>query len=98
MSTLQSIARRVQAQTNVVAPETEVQAAGAAVTNDSRRVVPGGIFVAIKGAHHDGNNFIAEAMKRLYLWISPACGCRCRMRGLHWLWRLPKFMAIHLVA
>jgi UDP-N-acetylmuramoyl-L-alanyl-D-glutamate--2,6-diaminopimelate ligase len=64
MSTLQSIARRVQAQTNVVAPETEVQAAGAAVTNDSRRVVPGGIFVAIKGAHHDGNNFIAEAMKR----------------------------------
>jgi UDP-N-acetylmuramoyl-L-alanyl-D-glutamate--2,6-diaminopimelate ligase len=34
------------------------------VTNDSRRAMPGGIFVAIQGAHTDGHQFIGEATKR----------------------------------
>ncbi|GAB6086819.1 Mur ligase family protein [Alkaliphilus crotonatoxidans] len=32
------------------------------VTSDSRKVKPGFIFVAIKGDHSDGNNFIEEAI------------------------------------
>jgi UDP-N-acetylmuramoyl-L-alanyl-D-glutamate--2,6-diaminopimelate ligase len=38
--------------------------AGSVVTHDSRRVVPGGIFVAIKGATTDGNNFVNQATQR----------------------------------
>lgn len=38
--------------------------AGSVVTHDSRRVVPGGIFVAIKGAQTDGNNFVNQATQR----------------------------------
>jgi UDP-N-acetylmuramoyl-L-alanyl-D-glutamate--2,6-diaminopimelate ligase len=34
------------------------------VTHDSRRVVPGGLFVAIRGALVDGNRFVAEAEQR----------------------------------
>ncbi|HKX26623.1 MAG TPA: UDP-N-acetylmuramoyl-L-alanyl-D-glutamate--2,6-diaminopimelate ligase [Blastocatellia bacterium] len=41
-----------------------VNATDSSVTNDSRRVVPGGVFVAIKGAQVDGNRFIKEAVKR----------------------------------
>ncbi|MEP7269988.1 MAG: UDP-N-acetylmuramoyl-L-alanyl-D-glutamate--2,6-diaminopimelate ligase [Acidobacteriota bacterium] len=41
-----------------------VRAEGSAITHDSRRVVPGGIFVAIQGAHSDGNLFVGEATKR----------------------------------
>ena len=33
------------------------------ITCDSREVVPGSIFVAVKGAHHDGHDFIDEALK-----------------------------------
>lgn len=41
-----------------------MNAAGSVVTNDSRRVVPGGIFVAITGARVDGNLFVNDATKR----------------------------------
>ncbi|MFN0087599.1 MAG: UDP-N-acetylmuramoyl-L-alanyl-D-glutamate--2,6-diaminopimelate ligase [Blastocatellia bacterium] len=41
-----------------------VDAVGSTVTNDSRRAVPGGIFVAITGAQLDGNQFIGDATKR----------------------------------
>ncbi len=41
-----------------------VGAFGSSVTHDSRRVMPGGIFVAIKGAQSDGNTFVGEATKR----------------------------------
>ena len=44
--------------------EAPVRATRSAVTHDSRRVVPGGIFVAIQGAHTDGNLFVGEAAKR----------------------------------
>ncbi len=44
--------------------EAVVSAAGSVVTNDSRRVVPGGIFVAITGARVDGNLFVNDATKR----------------------------------
>jgi UDP-N-acetylmuramyl-tripeptide synthetase len=64
MVTLDKIAAAIGAHASGAAPETVVQAAGSAVTHDSRRVVPGGIFVAITGAHTDGNNFVQEAMKR----------------------------------
>ena len=41
-----------------------VGAFGSSVTHDSRRVMPGGIFVAITGAQTDGNSFVGEATKR----------------------------------
>lgn len=41
-----------------------VGALNASVTHDSRRVMPGGIFVAITGAQTDGNHFVGEAAKR----------------------------------
>jgi UDP-N-acetylmuramoyl-L-alanyl-D-glutamate--2,6-diaminopimelate ligase len=44
--------------------EAVVSAAGSVVTNDSRRIVPGGIFVAITGARVDGNLFVNDATKR----------------------------------
>ncbi|MBQ9426014.1 MAG: UDP-N-acetylmuramoyl-tripeptide--D-alanyl-D-alanine ligase [Paludibacteraceae bacterium] len=33
------------------------------VTTDSRRVTPGCVFVALKGEHFDGNDFVAQAEK-----------------------------------
>jgi UDP-N-acetylmuramoyl-L-alanyl-D-glutamate--2,6-diaminopimelate ligase len=44
--------------------EAVVNAAASIVTNDSRRVVPGGIYVAITGARVDGNLFVNDATKR----------------------------------
>ena len=41
-----------------------VGAFSSSVTHDSRRVMPGGNFVAISGAQTDGNNFVGEATKR----------------------------------
>ncbi len=43
---------------------TAVGAFNASVTHDSRRAMPGGIFVAITGAQADGNQFVGEAAKR----------------------------------
>src|SRR5262245_13942427 len=44
--------------------EAVVNAAASIVTNDSRRVVPGGSYVAITGARVDGNLFVNDATKR----------------------------------
>lgn len=41
-----------------------VGAFASSVTHDSRRAMPGGIFVAITGAQTDGNRFVGEAAKR----------------------------------
>jgi UDP-N-acetylmuramoyl-L-alanyl-D-glutamate--2,6-diaminopimelate ligase len=41
-----------------------IEATNAAVTHDSRRVVPGGLFVAITGAKTDGNLYVDEAVRR----------------------------------
>lgn len=41
-----------------------VEASSSIITHDSRRVMPGGVFVAITGARADGNQFVGEAMKR----------------------------------
>jgi UDP-N-acetylmuramoyl-L-alanyl-D-glutamate--2,6-diaminopimelate ligase len=35
-----------------------------AVTYDSRRVIPGALFVAVKGKRHDGHDFLAYAVGR----------------------------------
>lgn len=35
-----------------------------AITDDSRQVVPGGVFVAIKGSKQNGERFIGEAVKK----------------------------------
>jgi UDP-N-acetylmuramyl-tripeptide synthetase len=65
MVTLKEIAKAINARpTGADADDVVVAASGSAVTHDSRRVVPGGMFVAIAGAHHDGNSFVNEAMKR----------------------------------
>ncbi|MGH7610600.1 MAG: UDP-N-acetylmuramoyl-L-alanyl-D-glutamate--2,6-diaminopimelate ligase [Candidatus Dormibacteria bacterium] len=34
------------------------------VTADSEQVVPGAVFVAIRGAHHDGHEYVARAFER----------------------------------
>lgn len=64
MTTVRDIAAYLNARASggnlnaVVAPTSHI------VTNDSRRAMPGGIFVAIQGAHTDGHQFIGEATKR----------------------------------
>jgi UDP-N-acetylmuramoyl-L-alanyl-D-glutamate--2,6-diaminopimelate ligase len=35
-----------------------------AVVHDSRSVVPGALFVALRGAHHDGASFVGDAIAR----------------------------------
>ncbi len=64
MVTLNEIAESINAQTRRADLDVVVQATGSAVTHDSRRVVPGGIFVAITGARNDGNSFVNEVMRR----------------------------------
>lgn len=68
MTLLSDIARELNAQASGEGLSAEVAAvsspAGSIVTHDSRRVVPGGIFVAIKGATTDGNDFVNQATQR----------------------------------
>src|SRR5262245_57881857 len=49
-----------RAQTGGANLNVAVGASSSMVTNDSRRVAPGGIFVAITGARADGNRFVGE--------------------------------------
>lgn len=53
--TLAAVAREVQGR--LVGPDT----AFGAVSIDSRRVETGGLFVAIRGEHFDGNDFVGDA-------------------------------------
>ncbi|MFN7928366.1 MAG: UDP-N-acetylmuramoyl-L-alanyl-D-glutamate--2,6-diaminopimelate ligase [Blastocatellia bacterium] len=64
MTLLSDIVRELRAQASGDKMETTIAPASFAVTHDSRRVVPGGIFVAIKGATTDGNNFVQQATQR----------------------------------
>lgn len=41
-----------------------IEPTNSAVTHDSRRVIPGGLFVAITGAKTDGNLYVGEALRR----------------------------------
>jgi UDP-N-acetylmuramoyl-L-alanyl-D-glutamate--2,6-diaminopimelate ligase len=67
MTPIREIAKRLAAK--VTGPEAlvgrcRIPAAQNIVTHDSRRVVTGGLFVAVRGAHADGNRFIDEALQR----------------------------------
>ncbi len=64
MVKIRDIANHIRAAASGDAPDQAVEAAGSIVTQDSRRVLPGGIFVAIKGARVDGNSFVNEATRR----------------------------------
>ena len=64
MVTLSDIASHINAQVSGEKLSATVRATGSAVTHDSRRVVSGGIFVAIEGARSDGNIYVGEATKR----------------------------------
>jgi UDP-N-acetylmuramyl-tripeptide synthetase len=64
MILLSDIARDLNAQPSGDGLQAQVAPAAAIVTHDSRRVVPGGIFVAIKGATTDGNDFVNQATQR----------------------------------
>lgn len=45
-------------------PSGEENIAFSGVTIDSRQSIPGGLFVALPGEHHDGHDFIAEALEQ----------------------------------
>ncbi len=64
MILLSDIARALNAQASGEGLNATVIPAASVVTHDSRRVVPGGIFVAIQGATSDGNNFVTQATQR----------------------------------
>lgn len=64
MKTIRDIASELGAR--ITGPDGDQMPVGGrhAVTNDSRRVVVGGIFVAIKGVRADGNQFVDAALER----------------------------------
>jgi UDP-N-acetylmuramoyl-L-alanyl-D-glutamate--2,6-diaminopimelate ligase len=62
--TLGDIASHIKARVSGQGLGAAIRATGSAVTHDSRRVVSGGIFVAIKGASTDGNSYVGDATKR----------------------------------
>jgi UDP-N-acetylmuramoyl-L-alanyl-D-glutamate--2,6-diaminopimelate ligase len=64
MVKLSDIAEQLRAEASGDGLSSEVRPADSAVTHDSRRAVPGGIFVAIKGAQSDGNRFVGQATQR----------------------------------
>lgn len=64
MTRIGDIASDLQARMSGPAEGLLVPAESFAVTQDSRRVIPGGIFVAIKGSRVDGNRFVDQATKR----------------------------------
>lgn len=64
MILLSDIACELRAEASGEKMDATIAPASSAVTHDSRRVVPGGIFVAIKGATTDGNQFVQQATQR----------------------------------
>ena len=64
MTTIRDIANYIGAQVSGAGLDAEVEAVSSIVTHDSRRAMPGGVFVAITGARADGNQFVGEATKR----------------------------------
>jgi UDP-N-acetylmuramoyl-L-alanyl-D-glutamate--2,6-diaminopimelate ligase len=61
---ISDLARELQAQLSGPTADLEICAGNDIVTNDSRRVVAGGIFVAVRGGQFDGNSFVAQAVGR----------------------------------
>src|SRR5262245_20103886 len=64
MPTLRDIAGYIDALPEGANQDAVIDASSSVVTHDSRRVTPGGIFVATPGARVDGNQFVAEAARR----------------------------------
>ncbi len=64
MPTLRDIADYINAQMSGANQGAMVEASSSIVTHDSRRVMPGGVFVAVSGARVDGNQYVEEALKR----------------------------------
>src|SRR5215510_3978466 len=64
MATLRDIAGYIDALPEGADQDAVIDAASSVVTHDSRRVIPGGIFVATPGARVDGNQYVAEAARR----------------------------------
>ena len=64
MPTIRDISDYIGATVSGANLDTEIEPRSSIVTHDSRRAMPGGVFVAITGAHTDGNQFVGEATKR----------------------------------
>ena len=56
--------RQIVQQLHPVSVEGPLDREVAGITYDSRRVTPGMLFVAVPGQHHDGHQFIANALER----------------------------------
>jgi UDP-N-acetylmuramoyl-L-alanyl-D-glutamate--2,6-diaminopimelate ligase len=56
---LEGVARR-----NATSPGVRAEREITAVAYDSRKVTPGALFVAIRGEHADGNQFVGDALSR----------------------------------
>ena len=57
------------------------------VTTDSRKVTPGCIFVALKGEHFDGNDFVDQARKDGAAYIISGENALCELQDLARAWR-----------
>jgi UDP-N-acetylmuramyl-tripeptide synthetase len=64
MVTLGEIASYLKARVSGEGLGAVIRATSSVITHDSRRAVPGGIFVAIEGARTDGNRYVSEATRR----------------------------------
>src|SRR5262249_13752011 len=64
MPTIRDIASYIDATLSGTALDVEIEPTSSIVIHDSRRAVPGGVFVAITGVQIDGNQFVGEATKR----------------------------------
>jgi UDP-N-acetylmuramoyl-L-alanyl-D-glutamate--2,6-diaminopimelate ligase len=64
MPTIRDIANSIDATISGTDLDRVITPASSIVTHDSRRAMPGGVFVAITGAQADGNLFVGEATTR----------------------------------
>lgn len=56
--------RELLASLDKVLSEGDLQREVMSITEDSRQVMPGSVFVAIKGEHYDGHQFVRQAQKQ----------------------------------
>ena len=66
------------------------------VTTDSRKVTPGCIFVALKGEHFDGNNFVEQARQAGAAYIISGENALAELQDLARAWR--RQMEIPIIA
>lgn len=57
------------------------------VTTDSRKVVPGCVFVALKGEHFDGNNFVEQAKAQGAAYVICGENALAQLQDLARAWR-----------